>query len=427
MATDVELKAAGWHLPTDDDLVSEGDDNISNNARLAAAQVAAAVTLAGQTAEELDRRALITINAPTAGTYEVGSNYRSNTVLAGGNLTSELEKIGVPTGADTRLLVELNAPTAGTYEVGSNYRSRTVGGGVSADYVDSQVQALPDVAQRELLRDRARRITAAPRRTTAKAVVALVADDYPRDTIDHLAPLLKARNLPWSWALNGDTFDSGYSYQSFSTGKTWADVKTLADRDGVEICNHGASHRDVTSISALQAEIVGSRDRLRAETGQDILGFVPPGCDFPEGVNFKSTPLIAREGLELKLVGTAYDRLVNYTHAWATGVFSDPGTNTPCHPLDGSPRMNAGRTWLDAPNNNAIAPGGSAYLWLDKAIELKRGVIFGIHACYMDGASLGGRMTRENLTAWLDRLAQLRDAGTVEVVTMTKWHYTRLD
>ncbi|MBF0809124.1 polysaccharide deacetylase family protein [Rothia nasimurium] len=416
-----------YRKPLRSDYIRNGADIITHNANESYRREESALAAIAEVSAGLDGHTLVDINAGSAGSYQLGSNYRSYPVLAGESLLVELEKIGVPTGTDTRLLVELNAPTAGTYEVGSNYRSRTVGGGVSADYVDSQVQALPDVAQRELLRDRARRITAAPRRTTAKAVVALVADDYPRDTIDHLAPLLKARNLPWSWALNGDTFDSGYSYQSFSTGKTWADVKTLADRDGVEICNHGASHRDVTSISALQAEIVGSRDRLRAETGQDILGFVPPGCDFPEGVNFKSTPLIAREGLELKLVGTAYDQLVNYTHAWATGVFSDPGTNTPCHPLDGSPRMNAGRTWLDAPNNNAIAPGGSAYLWLDKAIELKRGVIFGIHACYMDGASLGGRMTRENLTAWLDRLAQLRDAGTVEVVTMTKWHYTRLD
>lgn len=420
-----EATAAGYAEPNIDDYIRLGAEIITQNAQVSFTREQEALKAAADMQEEMQARALLVINAPVGGSYSVGSNYRSNPVLAGSSLSDALEGLGVPRSNDTRLLAEINAPSPGTYSVGSNYRSTPVGGGVTAEYVDNQVQAVPDIAQRELLRDRARRLVAAPRRSS-KAVIAIVADDYPRDTIDHLAPLLKERGLPWSWALNGDTFNPGYSYASFSTGKSWADVKALADRDSVEICNHGASHADVSNPAQMQAEIIGSRDRLRAETGQDILGFIPPGCDFPEGINFKSNPLLAREGLEMKLIGSTYDRLVNYGHAWATGVFSDPATNTPCHPLDGQPRMNAGRTWLDAPNNAAIAPGGSAWLWLDKAIELKRGLILGIHACYLDGASLGGRMTRENLTAYLDRLKQLRDAGTIEVVTMTNWHYTEI-
>lgn len=401
---------------------ASASEKIQQASELMQTQMDALTAEVGESIEAVKENSLVPIEAKTGGSYEVGTNFRGRLLLSG---AESLAALGVPSDGDSRLLMSIEAPSSGTYEVGTNFMGRPVGGGVSSEYVESQVDALPDVAQRELLRDRARRVVAAPRRTTAKAVVAIVADDYPAATLDIFAPMMKARALPWSWALNGNTFDSGYSYAGFSAGKSWADVKAMATADGVEICNHGATHADVTSVAQMKAEIIGSRDRLRAETGQDVLGFIPPGCDFPEGVQFKTAPLISTKG-ELALVGTAYDRWVNYGHAWATGTMNNPTLNDFVHPLDGAPRMNAGRQWLDFGNDGGVAPGGIGEKLINKAVANGGGVILGLHACYIEGGGAAQRMTRAGVEGFLDRLKARRDAGEIEVVTMTRWHFTEI-
>ena len=72
-------------------------------------------------------------------------------------------------------------------------------------------------------------------------MVALTIDDYPRPTLEILVPLLAARRLPWTSALNADTVDDGYRYAPWSTGLSWANVAALPSAS-VEVANHGASH-----------------------------------------------------------------------------------------------------------------------------------------------------------------------------------------
>ncbi|WP_237223344.1 hypothetical protein, partial [Rothia nasimurium] len=96
------------------------------------------------------------------------------------------------------------------------------------------------------------------------------------------------------------------------------------------------------------------------------------------------------------------------------------------HPLDGSPRMNAGRQWLDFGNDGGVAPGGIGEKLIDKAVANGGSVILGLHACYIEGGGAAQRMTRAGIEGFLDRLKARRDSGEIEVVTMTRWHFTEI-
>lgn len=98
-----------------------------------------------------------------------------------------------PSTLPTLTTVDVDAPTAGLYAVGTDGRATLLSG-------PAPTAAPTDVhpTQRAWLAAKARRLTAAPRRTT-KGVVAIVADDYPAATLDIFAPLMAARGMPWSW------------------------------------------------------------------------------------------------------------------------------------------------------------------------------------------------------------------------------------
>lgn len=326
--------------------------------------------------------------------------------------------MGAATEAEESPLVDVDAAESGVVQVGTNWRSTPVGGGVQASYVDTATDRARFGLRRESLIAHARRVSG--ERRSARAQVALIVDDYPAATLDTWAPLAAARGLPWGWALNGDTFDAGYAYATFSEGKSWADVKAL-DPAVVEVINHGSSHRDVTSVDALHAEIVGSRDRIRAETGRPVLGWSPPGCDFPEGINYKSSPLMHHRSEE-DYAGTEYARLCMDYHAWVTGTHGGY-----VHRLTGLPRPWMGRVWLDGGSDSGVKEGGTGDTAVQWAIEQSRATILSLHACYIEGAStLTARMTRAGIEAFLDRLAARRDAGGIDIVLPTPLMYTTI-
>ncbi|MCB4209159.1 polysaccharide deacetylase family protein [Arthrobacter sp. UM1] len=414
--SDEALLQAGFALPDGDAPIRDGDDAITQNARAAAAADAELgrriATVAAATMQPID--------AAASGLYQYGSNWRGLPMPTPADMPAILTGLGAVLNGDERLLVACDAPAAGTFETGTNWRGRPVGGGVSAVAVNAAVDRVRYGLARDLLQAKARRLHA---RTSPRAQVALVVDDYPAATLQLVLPLLAARNIPCSWALNGNAFDPGYSYARFSAGASWADIRAL-DPSRVEIVNHGASHADVRDVDALEAEILGSRARLRAETGQAILGWLPPGCDYPEGIRYKTAPLITDEEVYL---GSEFARLVLGGHAWAGGTQRRPGDGgVITHPLDGRPVTLAGRQWLDYPDDAGVKPGGIGDRHVAAAIERGHGTILSLHACYLDGGGAPRRVTRAGFEGFLDRLAARRDAGDLDLVLLSQWHHTRI-
>lgn len=360
---------------------------------------------------------LIAVDAPEPESYLVGSNFRGYTVVTRRNFQDALESSGAVVEDDVRILSIIDAPSREIYTHGPNYRALP-------PTTPAPTSTTPGILPLHTLRDYARRKFSAPRHTTAKAVVALVVDDYPADTLNLWAPEMDARGFKWSWCMNANTFDSGYMYSRFSAGKSWEDVRAL-DPARVEIVNHGASHQDVSAASAMQDEIAGSRRRLMQYTGQDVLGFAPPGCDFPEGVRFKTSPTLQTAG-ETGIIGTAYELYAHGHHAWATGIMDDYTIRQPVHRLDGAPRMGAGRTWIQHADDRGVKPGGIGDAMLKIAMDNYMGVIFSLHACYIEGGMLSKNMTLQGLRGFLDRLKALADAGEIEIVTLSEWHFTTL-
>lgn len=277
--------------------------------------------------------------------------------------------------------------------------------------------------ERAALDARARRLHA---RSSPRAQVALLVDDYPADTLNLWAPACASRGIPWSWAIPGGIFTPGHKYEQFVGSTTWDDLAAL-DPDVVELVNHSWSHDDVADVAQVWHEIIESRDTIRTQTGQDVLGWTPPGNDFPEGLRWRTAPLMANNGAELIYTNSTAGRLILAGHAWATDTLTRPGdgaVNT--HPLDGAPRQLCSRVWVDnTAVDAAIVPGGRADVAVQTAIDRGHGVILSLHATHIEGGLAGtNKLTTAALGAWLDRLEALRDAGDIDLVLMTPWHYT---
>jgi peptidoglycan/xylan/chitin deacetylase (PgdA/CDA1 family) len=315
----------------------------------------------------------------------------------------------------------VDAPSDGLWAVGPNGQAVNLlsGGGSTPTPVHA-----PEPATRLALDAKARRLVCAPRRTT-KAVVAIVADDYPKSTLDILAPEMTSRNLPWSWNVCAGQFDAGFLYSGTHVGtKTWADVAAL-DPAKVELINHGWSHNDVTDDAMMWHEIVESRDRIRTETGREVLGWMPPGVDYP-GLRWKSMPLVRFNGGEDNYPTTVAGRLILDHHAWGTCTLARPGDTDNTHPLDGSPRWLCSRGWIDASGDLGVQVGGQGDTSIAAAIARGHGVILSLHAAYIEGGTQPQRISLAGLRAFLDRVKAKRDAGDIDVVLMTPWHYSQI-
>ena len=402
-----------WGLPFPtggDEVIVHGDvQALAVKVDLELGTVGDVADAAGALASDAAARALIEVDAPEGlGPIAVGADAQALALD--------------PMSVNPLTTMEVDAPGAGLWVVGPDGQAVNLVGDEQPD--DNGV--IVDQTTRAALDAKARRITSAPRRTT-RAVVAIVADDYPADTIDLLAPLMAARSLPWSWCVCGGQFDAGFLYASFAGSKTWADVAAL-DPAQVELVNHGWSHQDVTDPALLRHEVVESRERIIDETGRDVLGWMPAGVDYPEGLRWKTAPLLRTSGAEELYHRTTGGRLILGSHAWATDTLQRPGDGgLITHPLDGSPRMLAARQWLDYAADAGVEVDGIGDEHVAAAVERGHGVILSLHATHIQGGMAGtNRMTLAGLTGFLDRLEALRDAGEVDVVQMTQWHYSQI-
>lgn len=378
---------------------------------------------------DLSSVSFYSVDAPAEGTYFSGTNWLGYPYVTSTNLGSSVYTavttdprvstfVNTVVESNPRVFSVVDAKAAGVYVSGTNWAGKPLDG-VTSDVMRKEIYQSTYGHQRDLIRAKARRIHY---RKRDKAQIAIVCDDYPKDTLDIFIPMVKARGIPISWALNANTFDPGYSYLPFSVGKSWADIASL-DPKMVEVVNHGATHADVSSVDALEYEIVDSRLRLRAYTGQNVFGWIPPGCNYPEDIRYKTGPLITDEEVYAK---SQFSRLVLENHAWATGFQRSPqdgGLVT--HVMTEFKSDYLGRQWLEQALNGGVKGGGIGDTHVNAAISRKHGVILSLHAYKIEGGMASEpTMSRVELEGFLDRLVALRDAGQVDLVTLSDWYNT---
>lgn len=109
--------------------------------------------------------------------------------------------------------------------------------------------------------------------TNGRPAVALRFDHGLANFRDILLPLLRKYNLPWSQAVNSRNIA-----RAENGGATWTQLEDWAIAYGGEVWNHGATHEDATSETALTSEIVTGLAELRTAMPRlAVEGWAPPG------------------------------------------------------------------------------------------------------------------------------------------------------
>lgn len=238
--------------------------------------------------------------------------------------------------------------------------------------------------------------------TSGRGVVALRFDHNNRNFQDKVLPLLRARGLPASHCHFVDEMNPqpGYTGDN-STGTTWADVQTAALKDGIEVWNHGWSHTDAVDIVGLTHEIVDAKTELETAMPKiKVAGFMVPGVTGTRWGGFSDNladPLIYSK--------TLAGRLVMASHAACNGSL---GT---LWPLGDRSSMGFPSTALDTATSAA-----SGISLVKKAADRATGTVIMVHPNIID---LGGYITTAILAEILDYIVAERDAGRLEVLTVS--------
>jgi peptidoglycan/xylan/chitin deacetylase (PgdA/CDA1 family) len=129
-------------------------------------------------------------------------------------------------------------------------------------------------------------------------LVALTFDDGYADFAEHALPVLQEHGFSATlFALSGrpggwNAWDAGGPRKTLLTEDELGAVAAT----GIEIGSHGSMHVRLPAVddAQLHDEVVGSRERLRAVTGQEVGGFCYPWGD----VSRRTTDVVAAAGYD---------------------------------------------------------------------------------------------------------------------------------
>jgi hypothetical protein len=230
--------------------------------------------------------------------------------------------------------------------------------------------------------------------TAGKPVVALRWDHGLVNFRDKVLPHIKRLGLPGSMAMNSAA--SRWNLPE-SAGVTPADLDAWAVANGLEVWNHGATHTDATTPDELNAEIVDALAALQAQVPSvAVEGWVIPGVGGTGYDGFSA-------GEEPTNWDTTAGRLILGYHAVST---SHMGAGA--FPITGQRSI--------IPRHYSLDSGTAAdtIAMLD-ALPPGSGTVLFLHPSQLD---LADRITAAQYVQILEHVAALRDAGTIEVLTM---------
>lgn len=230
--------------------------------------------------------------------------------------------------------------------------------------------------------------------TNGKPVIALRFDHGLKNFLQYVMPTLVDLGLPCSLALN-----SGNWHYPENDGVTAAMVDEWVRKYGIEIANHSKTHKTSSGDAAIRDNIVGGRDDLRTQIPSAAVDiFMPAGLVAGELDGFG-------DGRLVEAWQSAAGQIIMGSHGVATGYMGSAN-----RPLSGAP--NIGDTHITGDNVLTLSDFQDR---VQRAISTKTGMCFMFHPSLINAAD---KVTSAALVSYLQYLAGLRDAGTVEVMTV---------
>lgn len=258
-------------------------------------------------------------------------------------------------------------------------------------YTDSKTVADPGIHQR-IMRVNDLKHRLAPISTGGKGAVALVFD-HGTNNMKNIIPMLQARSLRATLALNSDMYNPNDSRYSTNNLTTWAEIQGWHDAGTIEVANHGRTHLGYTARADIYNEIVGGRNELETNMPTvKIDSWVQIGAGAGSNNGFS-------DGATLDdYYTTDAGRIILDGHGVVTG--SLPGTRL--LPLTGDPVIGAAGSWIDTGQTDIDSVESA----ITSAGTQKRGFMVRFHPQYLDQA---GYITTAQFTAFLDWLAARTD------------------
>lgn len=237
---------------------------------------------------------------------------------------------------------------------------------------------------------------------TDKAIVAIRFDDPINGLINSgVADELSALGIPASAAHCSGSFTAPDLIALSNLG-SWQTVLDWAHKQGLEVHHHGGNHQDASIDSLIKRETVDSLELLKASLPTlEVNKWMQPGVGGSNYAGFAGT-----DTAELFYTHSA-GRMILGSHAISSGYM--PGI---LRQLDGKPRNGLGHHTVDTPANLT-----AAYGYIDDAIETTSGLCLMLHPNNLDRA--GDYSTSADFIALLQHLADLRDAGQIEILTVS--------
>ncbi|BCW47894.1 hypothetical protein [Arthrobacter sp. StoSoilB13] len=238
--------------------------------------------------------------------------------------------------------------------------------------------------------------------TNPKAVVALRFDDPINGLINSGVDVtLSDLGIPASSAHCSGSF-TATDLIALSNLGTWDTVKDWAHKQGLEVWHHGGNHQDASGTSALTGQIVTSLATLKTSLPTlEVNKWMQPGVG---GTNYDG--FASADAAELFFEHTA-GKLLSTGHSVMSGYM--PGL---LRQLDGKPRNGLTHFTVDTPANLT-----AVYDHIDAAIEDAAGLCIMVHPNNLD--RVGDFSTSADFKDLLQHLADLRDAGSIEILTVS--------
>lgn len=250
----------------------------------------------------------------------------------------------------------------------------------------------------EVRRDALKRAKGGVVGTNGKPVIAFRIDHGVQEWLDTIWPLFKARRLTASLGVVPDSLDDG-SYEP--TTYTWENLRK-ASTAGFEIWSHSKSHVDpFIEGSTIYQEVVGSADSIESHDIR-VHGWQQPGISS-----------LSQPGYAANWEAEGYDWSALYPQLvlgrYPLVEMGGNGLGNKMRWLPTGPGYDMPHYTIESFNAATV----NAYI--DKAVALGMSLQLMHHPRFVIAGS--SVMTLADLTAVLDHVAALRDAGTIEVLT----------
>lgn len=235
-----------------------------------------------------------------------------------------------------------------------------------------------------------------------KTAVALSFDHGFANYRDYLLPHLIRLGLPHSVAVNPGTLGAGES-----AGVGFPELQRWALAHGVELVNHSVSHSDAATPAAMKTAIIGALETIRAGAPKTVVdAYIMPGVSGTGYDGFGA-------GVDPSKWWThPAGRMILDNHAVVTAALVGQAV-----PMDGTPVQTIDRAGVDSASWATVTRN---------RITSLHGSGMGIHV-FNHPSAINNGISESAIVSFLEFLAAERDAGRVEVLTVSGFAWASAD